>query len=102
MATMADRSDQLSSDQASPRIHRDENLDRFRPWCWALILALVAVVAVAGMAGDAYALPVNVAVSKNSIVSLAEASTELTAIRSHNAAADPHVGTRCRDGWSEW
>lgn len=96
---MNERSDQLSSDLASLRIQRDENPDRPRPLRWVLVLILLLG---AGVAGYVFGLPyveakvfkTPVAFSEISLVSPAEASTQLTATGYVVPLVITHVGVK--------
>jgi HlyD family secretion protein len=96
---MNERSDQLSSDLASLRIQRDENPDRPRPLRWVIVaVALLGV----GVAGYVFGVPyveakvfkTSVALSEISLVSPAEASTELTATGYVMPLVITHVGVK--------
>ena len=96
---MNERSDQLSSDLASLRIQRDENPDRPRPVIWIIVAILLAG---AGVAGYVFGVPyveakvfkTPVAFSEITLVSPAEASTQLTATGYVMPLVITHVGVK--------
>src|SRR5437879_3511387 len=96
---MASGDENLTTDLASLRISRDVNPEG-RAWVrWAIVLAVLAVV---GVAGYAYVLPwasaklfkTEVAVSEIAMVSPAQASTELTATGYVVPLIISHVGAK--------
>ncbi|HEX2569159.1 MAG TPA: efflux RND transporter periplasmic adaptor subunit [Polyangia bacterium] len=96
---MNERSDPLSSDLASLRIQRDENPDRPRPLRWVLVVLLLVGAAVAGYVFglpyvEAKVFKTPVAFSEISLVSPAEASTELTATGYVMPLVVTHVGVK--------
>ena len=96
---MNDRSEQLSSDLASLRIQRDVNPDRPRPLRWVIVAVLLLG---GGAAAYVFGVPyveakvfkTPVAISEISLVSPAEASTELTATGYVVPLVVTHVGVK--------